>query len=357
MENRPFLSVVMPIYNVEKYLNKAIDSVLSQNFFDLEIILVNDASPDNCDEICRAFDERYDFIKYVKHTENKGLSESRNTGIKNAVGKYIYFFDPDDYIEETLFETVFNTVFERDFEVVVFGLKENYYDKSDNIIKTVEIRPENRFITEKKALGEEILKLEKATLYGYAWNKFYLLDVINSNNLLYENIPLIEDIKFNVQYFNCISTAALLDISPYHYAKRENQSITNKFQERYFEVHYQRINLLLNQAKDFGVADEKNKNTIANIFVRYIFSALSRNFDKRSKLNKAKRKEFLLNLYNDALFLELIPFAAANARTLKIMIKLLKAKSVKRTLLLAKSIYISQSKAKSLFVKLKQTRE
>ena len=92
----PLLSVIIPIYNVEKYLHQCVDSVLHQNLNDLEIVLVNDGSPDNCPQICNEYAEKYPFIKAL-HKENGGLSDARNEGLKDASGDYVIFLDSDDW--------------------------------------------------------------------------------------------------------------------------------------------------------------------------------------------------------------------------------------------------------------------
>lgn len=118
-ERRPFISVVMPVYNVEKHLKKAVDSVLKQTYTDFEIILVDDCSPDGCPQLCEelaASDER---IMAVHHNENKGLSMARNTGMTYASGKYIWFMDSDDFVEDSLFAMVFDSVKENPAELIL----------------------------------------------------------------------------------------------------------------------------------------------------------------------------------------------------------------------------------------------
>ena len=92
----PLLSVIIPIYNVEKYLNQCVDSVINQHLLDIELILVDDGSPDRCPEICDNYSDKYDFIKVI-HKKNGGLSEARNYGLENAKGEYIIFMDSDDW--------------------------------------------------------------------------------------------------------------------------------------------------------------------------------------------------------------------------------------------------------------------
>ena len=101
--DRPFFTVVMPAYGVEKYLKKAVDSIRSQTFEDWELIIVEDGSPDRTGELADRLAGKDPRIRAVHHEKNKGLSEARNTGIRQAKGRYIWFMDPDDSVEEDLF--------------------------------------------------------------------------------------------------------------------------------------------------------------------------------------------------------------------------------------------------------------
>ena len=99
------LSIIMPVYNVEDYLCKCIDSVLNQDYEDYEVILVDDGSPDECPKICDSYAKKHDNIRVV-HRENGGLSAARNSGIEVAIGEYILFVDSDDYIEPNVLGTL-----------------------------------------------------------------------------------------------------------------------------------------------------------------------------------------------------------------------------------------------------------
>ncbi|UOK56378.1 glycosyltransferase [Bacillus sp. OVS6] len=103
----PAISIVVPIYNVEKYLHKCIDSILSQNFTDLEIVLVNDGSTDSCGRICDEYSIKDNRVKVI-HKKNGGLSDARNTGIEISTGDFIGFVDSDDWVEPNMYETLYN---------------------------------------------------------------------------------------------------------------------------------------------------------------------------------------------------------------------------------------------------------
>ncbi|WP_336876205.1 glycosyltransferase family 2 protein [Sphingobacterium multivorum] len=117
--NQPLLSVIIPVFNVEGYLSKCIDSVLNNNFSSIEIILVNDGSTDNSGDVCNAYAEKFDFI-YAFHKENQGVSSSRNYGLDKAIGEWIYFMDSDDWISSDTF-TILKE--KSEFDIIQFGYK------------------------------------------------------------------------------------------------------------------------------------------------------------------------------------------------------------------------------------------
>ena len=118
--NEPLISVIIPVYKVEKYLNKCVDSVLNQTYKNLEIILVDDGSPDKCPEICDEYAKKDDRIKII-HKQNGGLSDARNVGIEKSTGEYITFIDSDDYVDSNYIEQLYK-LFDILYRVIHFVL-------------------------------------------------------------------------------------------------------------------------------------------------------------------------------------------------------------------------------------------
>ena len=119
------ISVVVPIYNVENYIKKCVDSILSQTYKNLEIILVDDGSPDNCPQICDEYAQKDNRIKVI-HKENGGLSDARNAGIDISKGKFITFIDSDDYIEKDYVEVLYNSIKENASDMAIGSHKAIY---------------------------------------------------------------------------------------------------------------------------------------------------------------------------------------------------------------------------------------
>ena len=355
--SRPMFSVVMPSYGVEKYLADAVDCIKKQSFSDWELLIVEDGSPDGtgklADELALS-DER---ISVIHHEVNKGLSEARNTGIDHAKGRFIWFMDPDDTVDFDLLENVANSVRKNPAQLVIFGHIEEYYNEDGSFAYEHKIVPENKIFANQKALREYVLKLERDTIYGYAWNKMYDLDYIREKDLRYETVRLIEDIVFNIQYCNDIHSMNLLAIAPYHYAKRMSGSLTTKFVPDYYPVHRRRIQMLYDQQKYWKTDCKKNRSLLGGLYGRYILSALERNCDPKSGMTGKDRRAFTNEILADPLFKDLVTVAEAkDSRMLKIALKVLNARSAFLCIGFGRCIHIVRTKLPMIYSKTKSER-
>ena len=163
------ISIIVPIYRVEKYLNRCIDSILSQSYRNLEIILVDDGSPDNCSIICEEYAKKDKRIKVI-HKKNGGLSEARNYGIEASTGDYIMFVDSDDYISKDMCKTLLINALENNADIVVCNFKEVYTDKVEKINKQC-IKGNLEVISNIEVLYKYLLKTTIDMVV--VWNKLY----------------------------------------------------------------------------------------------------------------------------------------------------------------------------------------
>lgn len=355
--NEPFFSVVMPAYGVEKYLEKAVKSVKEQTFEDWELIIVEDGSPDRTGELAEKAKETDDRIRVLHHEKNKGLSPARNTGMAAAKGKYIWFMDPDDYVEKDVLEKVYESLEENPAELAVTGHVEEYYDSEGKLKYTNSVKPERHYFGEQKELREYMIYLEQETLYGYAWNKFYSLEHIRKEGLQYENVRLIEDIVFNIQFCMDIKRMNVLDITPYHYAKRMEGSLTTKFVKDYYPLHRRRIAMLYEQQKYWNTDTSQTLEILGSLYGRYILSALERNCDKRAEMNSRDRRKFCKEVFEDELFESLIPNAKArDSRALKLVLACLNKKSAFFCMAMGRVVHIVRGSLPMIYSKVKSNR-
>ncbi len=215
----PKVSVIVPIYNVEKYLEKCINSLLSQTLEDIQIILVNDGSKDNSGNIAKEYEKNNkDRVIYVEK-ENGGLSDARNYGLKYATGDFIAFLDSDDYIEKNAYEEMYNKAIEENADYVECDFIWEFPNK---------IRVDKQYPYKNK---KEMLSFVRVV----AWNKLIKRQLITDNNLEFPKGLRYEDVEFTYKLIPFVNKFAYVNKPFIHYVQREG-SIANVQNERTAEI-------------------------------------------------------------------------------------------------------------------------
>lgn len=210
----PTLSVIVPIYNVERYLHKCIQSIINQSYEHLEIILVDDGSPDNCGIICDQFAKKDKRIKVI-HQKNKGLSAARNSGLDIATGDYIGFIDSDDWVDEKLYETLLKLAQVHQCDLISCVIQES--NKLDNNISQEQHKP--------------IILDNKELFYNYLKFGFYIMRNLYSKELIQdlrfdENISFVEDMFFGTNVITKVKKSVFINNPLYIYNVDNNTSLT-----------------------------------------------------------------------------------------------------------------------------------
>lgn len=227
------VSVIVPVYNVpEKYLEKCVSSLVNQTLNDIEIILVDDGTPDTSGKLCDVYAKKDSRIKVV-HQENKGLCGARNTGVKSSTGEWISFVDGDDWIEPNAYEKLYNIGTKNNVDVVMFGYVKDYPSKSV-------IMHYDKYFENKKVYNtsEDIAYLQKMILNynancAMAPTKFIRKSVIEKYNIYHDEKLRqgAEGIEFNIRLFSKIKSALFLNETFYHYIYND-ESITTVHNEK-----------------------------------------------------------------------------------------------------------------------------
>ncbi len=215
MERDPLVSIIAPVYNVEQYLPKMIDSVLAQTFTDFELLLVDDGTPDNSGKICDEVAARDNRIRVI-HKKNGGSASARNEGMKAAKGKYFFFVDSDDWIEEKMLETLVGTAEKYQCMLTVTGYCMEYYE--DGKATAYDVSPEPAAYLDQEDFRRNAYRYFNQSFFAFPWNKLYLADHIRKNKITWpENFRQWNDLPFNVDYMMDISSAVFVPGSMYHY--------------------------------------------------------------------------------------------------------------------------------------------
>ncbi len=208
---QPFVSVIIPVYKVEKYLRRCLDSVCRQTLKEIEIILIDDGSPDQCGDICDEYADKDKRIRVI-HKKNEGVSAARNTGIENASAEYISFIDSDDMIRDNMMEHLYNAIHQNDADIS-FCLYEEIDGESLHMSE-VSVSPEMKLMDEKGAFDEfsDYRKLIEVTV----WNKLFKKEIISK--LRFDtNKKSAEDFEFLMRYLVKCKSAVMVNVPLYGY--------------------------------------------------------------------------------------------------------------------------------------------
>lgn len=266
----PKVSVIVPIYNVEKYLEKCINSLLSQTLEDIQIILVNDGSKDNSGNIAKEYEKNNtDRVIYVEK-ENGGLSDARNYGLKYATGDFIAFLDSDDYIEKNAYEEMYNKAIEENADYVECDFIWEFHNK---------IRVDKQYPYKNK---KEMLSFVRVV----AWNKLIKRQLITDNNLEFPKGLRYEDVEFTYKLIPFINKFAYVDKPFIHYVQREG-SIANVQNERTAEI-FTVLDNVIEFYKENNIYDEYRDELEYN-YARYLLcSSLKRMCKIKDKIVREK---------------------------------------------------------------------
>ena len=214
------ISIIVPIYNVEQYLRKCVDSILAQTFTDFEVILVDDGSPDNSGAICDEY-AKLDSRVRVIHKENGGLSDARNAGIEIAKGKYLGFVDSDDFIDKDMYEILYNAFSVADIDMSIVG----YYDQYGDYILNTDKDIEDFKVIDNIQAVEEILKGRKLT--ANVWNKLYKKELFQ--HIRFPKDVIAEDAFVIIELLLLVNKVGVDTKLKYHYMHRKESITSAKF--------------------------------------------------------------------------------------------------------------------------------
>ena len=214
------ISVIIPVFNVEKYLEKCLISIVDQTYSNLEIIIINDGSTDASSEVCKKFAKQDSRVLLINQ-KNQGLSVARNTGIRQSRGDFLVFVDGDDWVDKTFIEELYIVINKKFPSIAVCGYQEVAEDHS--VISSA--IPKTQTIVGQQALAN--LLTQQKDLDVITWNKIYSRELFIKNNITFPVKQIHEDNLTTYKLYSCAKTVAYIDKPLYYYVQRPN-SITAK---------------------------------------------------------------------------------------------------------------------------------
>ena len=258
------ISVVVPVYNIEKYVARCIESLEKQTLREIEIIIIDDKSTDNSKTICEKYASKYSNIKIIEKKENQGLSEARNDGLLNSEGEYIIFVDGDDYLEENALERLYEIAKGTCCDAVIFA---NVYDLN-NGKKIMRLFESGKNVYCNNEIMEELFPRVIGTLpteksdydIGFApWARLLKREFLMENGIRFqsERKLIYEDLMYTLDIFPYLKTVALINEPLYHYCENEN-SLTKAYKEDKYDRISFMYNYIINSNEYSRMIDDLN---------------------------------------------------------------------------------------------------
>ena len=285
----PVISVIVPVYNVEKVLYHCIDSILNQIFNDFELILVDDGSTDNSGRICDEYAGKDTRAKVI-HKQNGGVSRARNAGIEAAKGEYICFVDSDDFLESSYLEELIETKKKYpDFDNVWCGFQtvEDYYKNNK---KAYDVERDNDYFFSDLS---SIMDLFEKWFVQMPWNKLYKTKTIVENSIVFPpEISLGEDYIFNLRYLDCTNGKIVVINKPlYDYLRDGKESLDNKYYPNLLEI-YRKLNSETEKYAQKWKLSEEQISKMYNSFFFRLEAVLRNTFNKNNNQSFLKKIKY-----------------------------------------------------------------
>ena len=293
----PLVSVVVPVYNAEKYLDKCIESLLGQSYGNLEIILVNDGSTDKSGRICEGYARKDSRVRVI-HKDNGGVSDARNSGLKKASGKYLCFLDSDDYIETGTVEHAVQVAETEKADAVIWSYYADFVDCDGKPVFSKKVTVDTAVYSKKGArplpANEQLLGI------GYVWNKLYRTAVIKNNNFLFQkDISLGEDMLFNCSVLSSAEKIVLLETPYTHYMQRPEKSLGGIFYHNIFELRMTQCEAKKNFWEKWGV----ERRIRADSYNRSVFNSVKSSLKaicRTEVLDRRQKKTYMDKILRDS---------------------------------------------------------
>lgn len=284
----PLVSIIVPVYNVEQHITKCIESLLSQDYFNYEVILINDGSTDSSGEICNAYQAKSDKIR-VFHLNNSGVSNARNYGIEQSKGDFIQFVDSDDYVDKTYISSMINITKDNKVDLVISGIQQMKLAGNEiTLLKQMKCNKNGLYM--KPELKHIMSDLIDTSYINYCYAKLISKSVLYENNIRFDkNISLGEDTLFVLNVLKHSNCTYILSEAKYFYLIHSNNTLTYKFRNDKFDI----LNNLSKKLKDFciqeGFYTNAVRDTLDRRYVELIRFCIDENFIPRDDSNLFNR--------------------------------------------------------------------
>lgn len=344
------VSIIMPVYKVEEYVGKAIESIQAQTLTDWEFLIVDDGTPDRSGEICDEYAAKDSRIKVI-HKENGGAPSARNMAIEIAKGEYFYFLDSDDWAEPTMLEDMYNLAKRDNAQLVVAGFYIDTYIGNGQFM-TDNYVVEDFVCPDKETFRKNAYKLFDKNLLYTPWNKLFEAKYVMENNLRFPT-TFWDDFPFNVSVVRNVERVTVTSKQYYHFLRARTESETAAYRPGMYEKREEEHGWMENLYKEWNVSDEASMEMVARRYIERFIGCVENITNPKCEMTAKEKKQEVKKMLANPRVKQSLKMAKPRSIYMKIMLFPIRWNSTLLTYCEAKVITYVKTKNTKLFTKLK----
>ena len=351
--SNPKVSIIAPVYGVEKYIPRAVDSILAQTYTEWELFLVDDGSKDNSGTVCDEYASKDSRINVI-HKENGGAPSARNVAIDKATGKYMFFMDPDDWAEPKMLEDLVMVAERDDAQVVVAGFYiDTYYSDTDKFQQEQFV--ENHSFKSRQEFREFAVKMFDASLLYPPWNKLVRADYILENKLYFPD-TFWDDLPWNLSVIRDVEKVSVISGKYYHFIRQRAESEGAKYRPNMYKKREEEQDWMEDLYSHWGIDTPQVRELLARRYVERVIGCIENVTNPRCTLNVYQQLKQIKMMINAPRFKVAIKLDNPNSIYMRIMLVPMKLNSVLLTFIEGKVISLVKSNNTRIFASLKANR-
>ena len=353
------VSIVVPVYNGERYIRDCVKYIKNQTYQNLEVIFVNDGSSDNSGSVCEE-EIKGDLRFKVIHKKNGGTARARNAGLDAATGKYITFLDVDDEYKSEMIETMVRLMEENHVKMVICG----YYfkienEKNGNIVTTY-LEKKNYPFSVFHSFSEmrnEYISMWDADMISNVWNKLYSMDIIRKNGMRFRDGHVYtEDRVFNRLFLSKCQSLVITDQCLYYYIRERTGSTTEKYRDDSFDIRNKEFNEFKVHFKQMGIWNKISREYTCREFVERIAGCIENVFHAGSKMSVSQKYKRIGKMIHHKDVREAVKYAKCRSLKMRIFVLPIRWNWTLGTYIMGNTIYLIRKANPVIFHKLKSKR-
>ncbi len=347
------ISVIMPVYKVENYIRKCLDSLLAQTLADWELFAVDDGSTDQSGAICDEYAAKDSRITVI-HQENGGAPSARNAAIPKARGEYLYFMDADDWAEPNMLEEMYALAKKSNAQLVVAGYYIETYFSDTEFYSQSQSLPSREFKNQNEFRDYAYKMFDKNLLYA-PWNKLFLREYVVDNEITFKN-TFWDDFPFNLDVIKDVERVVLTENKYYHFIRARKESETARYRPNMYEKREEEHVWMLTLYKYWNHEDENSREMIHRRYIERVIGCIENVTNEACTLSVKEKKERIKAMINAKPTRIALEYARPNTLMMRIMLLPIRIKSTNLTYLEGKIISGVKLSNIKLFARLKANR-